>query len=216
MKKCWYTGRDRIRRERNTKHRSGDGGKKKKPYMYTRQLQFLKLIMELRTTVDNLSECSSSRAPSTEEEPRQVEDENQRALGESSASQGLQPTGEIDVNQNAVQPIPEVIPVEAAAPVCRSSGRRGRRVMIGSGLDLRAQVDTMVLEYLNRMRSDGKEELALKGLAPSLRRVPDKRQTRCLATLALVIDQFAGSQEPHYVEMSRNQMLNPVTPPSVP
>ncbi|XP_040283276.1 uncharacterized protein LOC120997308 [Bufo bufo] len=217
IKKRWNTCRNQFRRELNTKCKSGVWGKKK-PYMYTRHLQFLKPIMDLRRTVDNLSDNSNSQAPSCELDDRpglssdtQVKIEQPEVMGESSVSsvsllhQPLQERSEIreevqDNNPEVVQANPEPSQQQRAAPVSHSSGRRGRRVM----------------EYLNRNRSDAKEETALKGLAPSLCRVPEERQTRCLSALAMVIDEFTGPAEPHevlhFLEKSRDKRLNVITP----
>ncbi|XP_044137835.1 uncharacterized protein LOC122928737 [Bufo gargarizans] len=187
--------------------------------MFTRQLQFLKQIMELRPTVDNLSENSGSQTPSVEvaERPQtstMVEDqplvmEQPEDTEEASCSQLLSTAEQTSENVE----VPEIPPSNEAAeePVCRSSGRRARRVNTDSGVDLRQQVDMMVMEYLNRNRSDGKEEITLKGLAPCFRRVLEERQTRCVSAIAMLMDLFSGPQEPHhlmdYIMNDRNAML---------
>ncbi|XP_040288522.1 uncharacterized protein LOC121001499 [Bufo bufo] len=57
VKTRWHSCRDQLCRELiQSKGHSGDGGLLKKPYMYTRQLQFLRPILELRPTVDNLED----------------------------------------------------------------------------------------------------------------------------------------------------------------
>ncbi|XP_040289844.1 uncharacterized protein LOC121002455 [Bufo bufo] len=240
IKKRSNTCRDQFRREFNTKSRSGDGAMKKKNYMYTRHLQFLLPIMDLRRTVDNLSDTSNPQAlsgnlddrPGMSTDDIQAESEHPEAMGESSVAslsllhQPLQERSEnqeevtevVDAIQEPVQANPEPSQQQRAAPVSRSSSRRGQRVITDSGLDLRGQVAMMVMEYLNWNRSDGKEEVALKGLTSSLRRVPDERQTRCLSALVMVLDEFTDPEEPHdvlhFLEKRRDQRLKVITPHS--
>ncbi|XP_075719872.1 uncharacterized protein LOC142760568 [Rhinoderma darwinii] len=65
VKTRWRSCRDQFRREYGNKGRSGDGASKKRPYIYMKQLMFLKDIMEMRPCSDNLND--------TEEEAGHVE-----------------------------------------------------------------------------------------------------------------------------------------------
>ncbi|XP_075719875.1 uncharacterized protein LOC142760571 [Rhinoderma darwinii] len=58
IKTRWRSCRDQFRREMGERGRSGDGASRKRPYMYTQQLMFLKDIMEMRTTTDNLEDTA--------------------------------------------------------------------------------------------------------------------------------------------------------------
>ncbi|XP_075717495.1 uncharacterized protein LOC142759320 [Rhinoderma darwinii] len=71
LKTRWRSCRDQFRREFGDRGRSGDGATKKRRYIYTNQLMFLKDIMEMRSTTDNLndSEEESDHAESQPDRP---------------------------------------------------------------------------------------------------------------------------------------------------
>ncbi|XP_044151901.1 uncharacterized protein LOC122939804 isoform X4 [Bufo gargarizans] len=52
----WNSCSDQYCRELTEMGRSGDGAPRKRPYMYTKQLRFLKPVMDLRPTVDSHEE----------------------------------------------------------------------------------------------------------------------------------------------------------------
>ncbi|XP_075711692.1 uncharacterized protein LOC142748488 [Rhinoderma darwinii] len=66
IKTRWRSCRDKFRREFGG--RSGDGASKKRRYISTKQLMFLKDIMEMRSTTDNLND-SDEESDHTESQP---------------------------------------------------------------------------------------------------------------------------------------------------
>ncbi|XP_075715572.1 uncharacterized protein LOC142750455 [Rhinoderma darwinii] len=82
----WGTCRDQFRREIVSKGRSGDGHVKKRPYLFTEQLQFLKAVMDIGPTTDNLQEVEVSDAPVVESPSGTPNPEGNTPLPEESAS----------------------------------------------------------------------------------------------------------------------------------
>ncbi|XP_075698350.1 uncharacterized protein LOC142663513 isoform X2 [Rhinoderma darwinii] len=58
-KSRWSTCPDQFQREMVSKGHSGEGQMKKRPYIYTQQLPFLKAVMDIVPTSDNLREVNS-------------------------------------------------------------------------------------------------------------------------------------------------------------
>ncbi|XP_044155821.1 uncharacterized protein LOC122942327 [Bufo gargarizans] len=63
VKNRWRSFRDQFRKEMLQHARSGSGASKKRPYMFKNQLMFLREVMELRPTEDNLPEEEAESAP---------------------------------------------------------------------------------------------------------------------------------------------------------
>ncbi|XP_044150933.1 uncharacterized protein LOC122939054 [Bufo gargarizans] len=173
----WASCRDQFRREVSNKGRSGEGTSKKRAYIYTAQLQFLRPVMDLRPTVDSLdpsadSETSGSEtpavfSPATSPAPTPAEDPE-----DSTQSQGPQP---LSSPPRIVQPQP----------------RHRRRVPPSSSVpESREVIDARVIDFLAQRRSDGKEEKLLRGLGPLLQQVPANEQPDCMACLNMVIKMF--------------------------
>ncbi|XP_044144964.1 xyloside xylosyltransferase 1 isoform X3 [Bufo gargarizans] len=200
IKNRWYSCRDQFKRELNQRHKSGDGSLAKKPYLYTEHLQFLRPVMETRPTVDNLcSALEADQAPSGPASP-----ENPSAPPSTDETPPLEPVRE-DVPENRT--VPQQISTQP-----RSSGRRRGPPPHDSGLDTRAIVEARVMDYLNQNRGESADETMIKSLVPLLKKIPEERKARCLSAVALLMDLFAGPQEPlqtvHNLERDRDAMLN--------
>ncbi|XP_040286691.1 uncharacterized protein LOC120999741 [Bufo bufo] len=153
-----------------------------------------------------LSEAHGSEQMSAEMEVI-IQADNQEATEQDPP---LQPSVVIEERPEEIPRPEQVTPVAANAPVCRFSGRRQQQN--DPGVDLRTQVDTMVMEYLTRNRSEAKVETLLKGLGYLLRRVPEERHAQCISAMTQVLDRFAVPQEPHHLEeylnTSRREQFN--------
>ncbi|XP_044133415.1 uncharacterized protein LOC122926095 [Bufo gargarizans] len=139
----WVSCRDQFRREVTSKGRSGEGTSKKRAYIYTAQLQFLRPVMDLRPTVDSLdplADSETSPAPTLAEDPE-----------DSTQSQAPQPLAS---PPRIVQPQP----------------RRRRHVPPSTSVpESREVIDARVIDFLAQRRSDGVEEKMLRGLGPLLK-----------------------------------------------
>ncbi|XP_044162297.1 uncharacterized protein LOC122946621 [Bufo gargarizans] len=202
IKNRWYSCRDQFKREMNQRQRSGDGSLAKKPYLYTANLQFLRPIMETRPTVDNLSqdpvEVEAASGPSSTENP--------------TAPPSLEGSPPLATVTEGTVPPENIAGPQQINTQRRASGRRRGPPPPDSGLDTRTIVESRVMEYLNQNRGESPDETMVKSLVPLLKKVPEERKARCLSAVALLMDLFAGPQEPiatvHNLERDRDEMLN--------
>ncbi|XP_040275583.1 uncharacterized protein LOC120990742 [Bufo bufo] len=174
----WASCRDQFRREMTSKGRSGEGTSRKRDYIYTAQLQFLRPVMELRPTVDSLdpsqeSDTSGSETPAvfspvTSSAPTPAEDPDDSTLGQA--------------------PLPLASPPRIVQP----QPRRHRQVPPStSGQESREVIDVHVIDFLAQRRSDGVEEKMLRGLGPLMKHVTPLEHHECLASLVVVIKMFS-------------------------
>ncbi|XP_044133001.1 ataxin-2-like protein [Bufo gargarizans] len=174
----WASCRDQFRRELSSKGRSGEGSSRKRPYIYTAQLQFLRPVMELRPTVDSLdpshdSESSGSETP---------------GVFSPQASPEPSPAQDPEDSTQAEAPLPLASPPR----IVQSQPRRRRQVPPStSGPESREIIDARVIDFLAQRRSDSKEEKLLKGLGTLLQQVPQNEHPDCVASIAIVIKMFA-------------------------
>ncbi|XP_044141669.1 uncharacterized protein LOC122931660 [Bufo gargarizans] len=176
VKVRWNSCRDQFRRELNEKGRSGEGTSKKRPYIYTQQLSFLRPVMELRPTVDNLEESEDSDVGG-EETPAFFSPESspQHSPAVETTEQPMATSGG-----------------EPERPQPRQQPRRRRNARQSSSeLATREMIDARVIQFLAQRRTNGHEEIMLRGLAPMLKLVPQASQQQCVASLALVLKMFS-------------------------
>ncbi|XP_040263524.1 uncharacterized protein LOC120979063 isoform X2 [Bufo bufo] len=87
--------------------------------------------------------------------------------------------------------------------------RRRRSVpQASSGQDTREQIDSRVIEFLAKRRSEGPEEAMVRGLGPLLRGVPAHRFSPCVAGLAMIIKLFSSPYEEDIVAEIYNVRCN--------
>ncbi|XP_044141433.1 uncharacterized protein LOC122931443 [Bufo gargarizans] len=172
----WASCRDQFRREVSSKGRSGEGPSRKRPYIYTAQLQFLRPVMDLRPTVDSLepsvesstdgSETPAVFSPANSPEPTPAEEPELSSQGQHQ------------------QPSPP--------RVRQPHRRRPRQVPPSTSVpESREVIDARVIDFLAQRRSDGVEEKMLRGLAPLMKKVPEPDHNACVASIAVVMKMFA-------------------------
>ncbi|XP_044133704.1 uncharacterized protein LOC122926395 [Bufo gargarizans] len=211
LKTKWNSCRDQFRREFNaSKGHSGDGKPRKKPYMYTKDLQFLLPVMDLRPTVDNLQAEEDSSSTNLDEPSTPAASFIPHA-GPSEAEE--RPEEESQQENSPPQP-----------PRRQSSRRRG-----GSSGQQAAQmarrdlIDSQVFEYLNKNKAETPEEKILRSLAPALSRVPPERHSLMLSSVASLLYLFEGDSIPldviQYIDKEklrqahmRGQIRSPMAP----
>ncbi|XP_044140577.1 uncharacterized protein LOC122930928 [Bufo gargarizans] len=144
LKTKWNSCRDQFRREFNAnKVTVAMGNRKKKPYLYTKDLQFLLPIMDLRPTVDNLeAEGDSSTDIENPTPPPSC----------STAAVEME-----DVPRPDEESHQETSPQQ---PTQRPSKRRrgGSNPQAPSEMARRDYIDSQVFEYLNKNKSETPEE----------------------------------------------------------
>ncbi|XP_075707796.1 uncharacterized protein LOC142742181 [Rhinoderma darwinii] len=132
---------------------------------------FLKDIMEMRATSDNLNE--------SEEEPDHAESHAQRHT-----SRLLPLTPELTLQDPAPLVFgPAEVPTDEM-PLYRAPARRRRSQMASTG----AQVDGRVLEYLRRAADEDGYDYFARSIVPLLREVPDNRLPRIQSAIISLID----------------------------
>ncbi|XP_044124888.1 uncharacterized protein LOC122919769 [Bufo gargarizans] len=173
----WASCRDQFRREVTSKGRSGEGPSRKRPYIYTPQLQFLRPVMDLRPTVDSL-EASEESDTAGSETP---------AVFSPATSPAATPIEDPEDSAQGQDPLPLASPPRHVQPQPR---RRRQVPPSSSGPESREAIDARVIDFLAQRRSDGKEEKMLRGLGPLLQQVPANEQPDCMACLNMVIKMF--------------------------
>ncbi|XP_040294318.1 uncharacterized protein LOC121005608 [Bufo bufo] len=178
----WNSCRDQFRRELTEMGRSDDGAPRKRPYMYTKQLRFLKPVMDLRPTVDS------------HEEPDI--DESQQSNGEGAETPAVffpetSPTHQ-PTEEHEQQPGEPARPAEVFTEETQRRQTRHRRAapQASSGLVTKEIIDSQVIQYLAQKRTEVREETMMRGLAPLLQRVPVDNQATCMASLILVLEMY--------------------------
>ncbi|XP_040286148.1 uncharacterized protein LOC120999346 [Bufo bufo] len=176
----WNSTRDQFRRELSETSRSGDGGAKKRPYIYTKQLRFLRDIMELRPTVDNLEEQTGS-IDSDETQMETQKSPDDATTNPPEMSQQIQTSSGPEETPAEIHPAPR---------------RRSRNPPVQAPTDNCAVIDSRVLDYLNRNQSESPEELMLRSLSPFLSCVPEVRRPVFMSTMNTILDIFSWPQDP--------------------
>ncbi|XP_044134472.1 uncharacterized protein LOC122927001 [Bufo gargarizans] len=132
--------------------------------------------MELRPTVDNLEDTEKSDMGG-EETP---------AFFSHESSPQHSPAVE------ATEPPMAMSGGEPKRPQTSQQPRRRRNVRQSSSeLATREMIDARVIQFLAQRRTDGQEELMLRGLAPMMRQVPQPSHQQCVASLALVLKMYS-------------------------
>ncbi|XP_044153060.1 uncharacterized protein LOC122940446 [Bufo gargarizans] len=136
----WNSCRDQFRRECNKRGWSGEGSSRKRAYIYSSQLQFLRPVMDLRPTVDNLEEPEDSDvggeetapvfSPEPSPTPTPAEESTQPAMATTVVTEGSPQT----------------------SPQRRPRTRRSARQQT-SGLVTLEIIDARVIEFLAQRRS---------------------------------------------------------------
>ncbi|XP_044156682.1 heme-binding protein 1 isoform X1 [Bufo gargarizans] len=147
---------------------------KKRPYLYTAQLQFLRPVMDLRLTVDSLDAIDDSETAGSEKP----------AVFSPATSPAPTPAEEPEELALAQPALPMASPERGQQPQPR---RRRHVPLSSSGQENCEMIDAQVIEFLAQRRSDGLEEAMLRGLGPLMKQITPEKYHECLASLALVI-----------------------------
>ncbi|XP_075707250.1 uncharacterized protein LOC142741802 [Rhinoderma darwinii] len=202
IKTRWRSCRDQFRREMGERGRSGDGASRKRPYMYTKQLMFLKDIMEMRTTTDNLEDTAE-------------ETDVGESLPEPPAANVLPPSPEPTPQEPAPGQSAGAVASPAEERPVRARTRRARAQQASTA----GQVDTRVLEYLRRAADEDGNDAFGRSIVPLLRLVPMDRMGRLQASIVTLIDASRPPHNPNVcftaIEQWRSSAM-PATTPQVP
>ncbi|XP_075716109.1 uncharacterized protein LOC142751020 [Rhinoderma darwinii] len=184
------------------KGRSGDGGSRKRPYMYTKQLMFLKDIMEMRTTTDNLEDTTE-------------ETDIGESLPEPPAAHVLPLSPEpTPLDPAPVQSAWAVASPAEERPVRDPTHRRRAPQASAAG-----QVDSRVLEYLRRATDEDGNDSFGRSIVPLLRLVPMDRMARLQASIITLIDASTPPHDPNHCFTAIEQwrgLAMPATTPQMP
>ncbi|XP_075695190.1 E3 ubiquitin-protein ligase TRIM23 isoform X3 [Rhinoderma darwinii] len=181
VKTCWRSCRDQFRREMGDRGRSGYGASQKRPYKYTKHLMFLKDIMVMRSTTDNLND--------TEEESDMPE-----SVPQPPSSRVVSLTPEPTPQDPApVESAPAVLSPPENSP--RGQPPRRRR---SQQPDAGATVDTLVLDYLRRAADQDGQDFFARAIVPLLRRVPEDRMARLYSAIITLIDCATPPHNPNH------------------
>ncbi|XP_044141573.1 leucine-rich repeat extensin-like protein 5 [Bufo gargarizans] len=183
VKNRWRSCRDQFRKEMLLHARSGSGASKKRPYMFKNQLMFLREVMELRPTEDNLPEEEAESAPqmssACEEETPSGPSQVDTAPGQSTAPSRPPPVSGADS-----PPMPLSLP-----------SRPRRRATTPADTNVNLQV----LDYLSRARHEDEFDHYVRSMGSYLRRLPPERVLRTKAALNIVLDAATPPNDPHIV-----------------
>ncbi|XP_044146993.1 uncharacterized protein LOC122935292 [Bufo gargarizans] len=176
----WNSCRDQFHREVTEMVRSGEGAPKKRPYIYTEQLRFLRPVMDLRLTVDSLEDPEPQPSPQSDpggaETPPVFSPEMSPTNLAEEESEGV---------QRGLAGPGEVNPDDSQRP---QSHRRRSAPQASSGITTKEVIDSQVIQYLAQKRAEGREEVLMRGLAPLLQQVPQEKQAACIASITLVLE----------------------------
>ncbi|XP_044133002.1 uncharacterized protein LOC122925722 [Bufo gargarizans] len=177
IKNRWRSCRDQFRKQMAHQGRSGSGPLKKRPYIYKEQLMFLRDIMDVQPTEDNLEEETEQAA---EQHSSAAEEENPPSLAtEEMAEAGL-----------STSFTPHIPPAESA-PSLQLEARRKRSMPRAE-----VEVNTRVLDYLSRVRQENHYVLYGRSLGTLLKKVPEDLYLRTQGAFGIVIQAATQPKDP--------------------
>ncbi|XP_040267610.1 dnaJ homolog subfamily C member 17 isoform X1 [Bufo bufo] len=183
--------RDRFRRELViSQGHGGDGGLRKKPYLYTKQLQCLRPLLDLGPTVDSLEDQGGHATRSTDDEQAAGPLESPRPVAEEAESVEQLARPESQEESSALKGA-AVVPSSPERPRRQPRRRRGTRDLLDSASNTRALIDSQVLEYLRQRRDERKVERMLSGLAPLIESLSIQKKAlfvNIMSSVALIMD----------------------------
>ncbi|XP_040288839.1 cyclin-K-like [Bufo bufo] len=168
VKNRWQSCRDQFRKEMVHHGHSGSGPLKKRPYIYKEHLMFLRDIMDVRPTEDNLEEETEQPAQqyssaAEEENPPSLDTEEMSEAGPSTSS------------------TPHIPPAESA-PSLQLGARRKRPMPTAE-----VEVNTQVLDYLSRVRQEDHYELYGRSLGTLFKKIPEDLYLRTQGAIGIII-----------------------------
>ncbi|XP_044135221.1 uncharacterized protein LOC122927439 [Bufo gargarizans] len=177
VKNRWRSCRDQFRKEM-VHSRSGSGLSKKRPYMYKEQLMFLRAIMDLRPTEDNLEEDV--------EEPFE-----QRSSACEAEGPSLQPPTDVEEGRtSSASQVTAPPPVEVEAALAGHTRRKRPAQPVDTSVNLQ------VLEYLNRARHEDNFDLYARSLATHFRNLPVERYFQIQSVISIALEAATPPNDP--------------------
>ncbi|XP_044129253.1 adhesion G protein-coupled receptor B1-like [Bufo gargarizans] len=157
--------------------RSGSGPLKKRPYIYKEQLMFLRDIMDVRPTEDNLEEeteqaAQEQQAAAEEDIPPSLDTEEMSEAGPSTSS------------------TPHIPPAEYA-PSLQLGARRKQSMPTAV-----VEVNTRVLNYMSRVRQEDHYELYGRSIGSLLKKVPEDLYLRTQGAIGIIIQAATPAKDP--------------------
>ncbi|XP_040289832.1 uncharacterized protein LOC121002442 [Bufo bufo] len=177
VKNRWRSCRNQFRKEM-VHSCSGSGLPKKRPYMFKEQLMFLRAIMDLRPTEDNLEEDL--------EEPLEQHSSACEAEGPSSPPPTDVEEGRASSASQATAPPP----VEVEAALAGHTRRKRPAQPVDTSVNLQ------VLEYLNRAHHKDTFDLYAGSLATQFRNLPPERYFRIQSLISIALEAATPPNDP--------------------
>ncbi|XP_044141563.1 uncharacterized protein LOC122931554 [Bufo gargarizans] len=170
VKNRWRSCRDQFRKEMRKQGLSGAGLHKKRPYLFREQLMFLRAVMDLRPTEDNLEEEGEESAPQLSSAC-----EEETTAGQQETVPGPTPApSEPPAASGADSPPPPL-----ALPI------RSRR---RANPPAESNVNVQVLDYLSRARQEDHHDMFARSLAHYMRQLPPERLLRTRTSVEIVLE----------------------------
>ncbi|XP_040294276.1 arp2/3 complex-activating protein rickA-like [Bufo bufo] len=157
--------------------RSGSGPLKKRPYIFKEQLMFLRDIMDVRPTEDNLEEETEQAAQqhssaAEEETPPSLDTEEMLEAGPSTSS------------------TPHIPPAEYA-PSLQLGALRKRSMPTAE-----VEVNTRILDYLSRVRQEDHYELYGRSIGSLLKKNPEDLYLQTQGAIGILIQAATPPKDP--------------------
>ncbi|XP_044134211.1 transcriptional regulator DEF1-like [Bufo gargarizans] len=178
VKNRWRSCRDQFRKEMKHRGRSRSGPPKKRPYLFREQLMFLRDVMELRPTEDNLEEEADESGP---HQSGACEEDTTSAQPESGAGPSTAPSRPPAASGGESPTSPLALP-----------SRARRRAMPPA----ESNINLQVLDYLSRARQEDHHDMFARSLAHFMRQLPPERLLRTRTALEIVLEVANRPQEP--------------------
>ncbi|XP_044147117.1 uncharacterized protein LOC122935411 [Bufo gargarizans] len=177
IKNRWWSCRDQFRKEMALHGRSGSGPLKKRLYIYIEQLMFLRDIMDVRPTEDNLEKETEQAA---QQHSSAAEEENPPSLD----------TEEMAEARPSTSSTPHIPPAESA-PSLQLGARRKLSMPKAE-----VEVNTRVLDYLSRVRQEDHYELYGRSLGTLFKKVPEDLYLQTQGAIGIIIQAATPPKDP--------------------
>ncbi|XP_069815952.1 uncharacterized protein [Dendropsophus ebraccatus] len=171
LKSRWQTCRDQFKREMQMRSRSGDGRMPKRTYVYTEQLMFLKQVLDVGPTSDNLVAEDEASGSSQGNQEKEVPDSREEESMEAAENLDTSPAESVQI--------------------CQRRRRENRNVV-----STKSQIDSEVLAILKKRGEQKPNQLFCNSLAVALDSVPEEKRQRCYGTLLAVVETFSKHFDP--------------------
>ncbi|XP_073444339.1 AH receptor-interacting protein isoform X2 [Dendrobates tinctorius] len=190
IKTKWGSAMDQLKRELKAKaesERSGEaGGEEKKPYRFTKQLQFLIPVLGMRETEERLP------VESTHSQHQSSSSVASTSFDSSDPSIILEESSECTAEKVAT--------VDIMSQPSTSGGSRGKRKATAA-LELMPPSETSqeILALLRKRKAEGPEEELLRSFSPYFRAVLPENKQSCISMINSIL--YICSHELHPIDL---------------